>query len=120
MPNYDQSTWLAYRALSAQEMGPPELPEHVALPGAKAAISHAHLLAHQDAGRQERDVVERVNAKWQQANADLLAEHAAWAAGPYQAAIEQMRHDADTKAAERLRKQALWDEIVSERVRDDR
>jgi hypothetical protein len=119
MPNYDQSTWLAYRALSAQEMGPPELPEHVALPGAKAAISHAHLLAHQDAGRQERDVVERVNAKWQQANADLLAEHAAWASGPYHDAIEQMRTDAAEKAAEELRRRALFEQILRERDAGD-
>jgi hypothetical protein len=115
MPNFDQSTWLAYRVQTAQEMGPPKLPELVALPGAKAAVPHAHLLAHQEAGRLEQDVIKRVNAKWREANAASLEEHDRWVAGPYAGAIAEMRKREMATAAEQLRKQALFEEILKER-----
>lgn len=114
-PSFDQSTWLAYRAQAAQEMGPPKLPAMVALPGAKAAVSHAHLLAHQDAGRGGHDITERVNAKWRERNAATLAEHAQWVSGPYAGAIEAMRKQAAEKAAEQLRRQTAFEQIMRER-----
>lgn len=115
MPNYDQSTFLAYRAQAAREVGPPKPPKMVALPGAKAAISHDHLLAHQDAGRCERDIVDRVNAKWSAAHADEAQEHAQWVAGPYSEAIEEMRRRQADKMAAEMRKQAFFDQILRER-----
>lgn len=115
MPNFDQSTWLAYRAMAAQEMGPPQPPQMVALPGAKAAISHDHLLAHQDAGRGEHEIGERVNAKWAEANAEQTAAHARWVAGPYSEAIGEMRRRAAEEAAAEMRKQAMFEQILRER-----
>lgn len=115
MTSFDQATFLAYRAMAAQEMGPPKLPAHVALPGAKAAISHAHLLAHQDAGRHEHAIVERVNAKWERDNTTVIAEHQRWASGPYNDAIVEMRERAVEAAAEEMRRKALFEEIMRER-----
>ena len=115
MPHFDQGTWLAYRTKTAQEMGPPKLPAHVALPGAKAAISHEHLLAHHDTGKSEHEIVQRVNAKWAQAHAEQTAEHARWVAGPYAEALMEMRHRADEKAAEEMRQRVLFNEILRER-----
>lgn len=116
MPHFDQSTWLAYRARAAQEMGPPKLPAMVALPGAKAAISHEHLVAHHDTGRGEHEIVQRVNAKWADAHAERTAEHARWVAGPYAEALEEMRRRAAEKQAEEMRQRALFAEILRERA----
>lgn len=115
MPNFDQSTWLAYRVQAAQQMGPPQAPGMVALPGAKAAVSHDRLLAHQQAGHDQAEIVARVNARWEQDNAAVVEEHNLWAAGPYASALEQMRKQAAEKAAEQMRKQAVFDQILAER-----
>lgn len=90
----------------------------VALPAAKAAISHDHLLAHQSLGRREVDVVVRVNEKWQQEGAQRLSEHASWVSGPYTAAIVEMRKRAAEKAAEELRRRAMFEQILKEREGD--
>jgi hypothetical protein len=115
MPNFDQSTWLAYRVRTAQEMGPPKLPSHVALPGAKAAVPHDRLIAHQEAGHDQHEIVARANERWDRDNSGVIEQHQRWAAGPYQAAIEQMRIDAAEKAAEELRRRALFEQILAER-----
>lgn len=119
MPHFDQSTWLAYRVQSAQEMGPPDPPKHVALPGARVAIPHEYLLAHQSLGRGEVEVVSRVNEKWRQEAAQRLSEHAEWVSGPYADAIAEMRRKAAEKTAEDMRKRAFLDEILSEREEAD-
>lgn len=114
--NFDQSTFLAYRARAAQEMGDPQPPEMVALPGAKAAISHDHLLAHQANGRGEHEITARVNAKWAEAHADQTEQHARWVSGPYTQAIEEMRRRAAEEMAAEMRKQAMFDQILQERA----
>lgn len=115
MTNFDQSTWLAYRVQTAQQMGDAALPALVALPGAKAAISHDRLLVHQASGKRELEIVERINANWRELNKDRLAEHDAWVAGPYSSAIQQMRERAIQKAAEEMRKRATFEQILEER-----
>lgn len=115
MASFDQSTWLAYRAQAALEMGPPQPPGMVALPGAKTAVAHDRLLAHQQAGRGQDEIVARVNARWGQDNSAVVEEHQRWAAGPYAEALEQMRRQAAEKAAEKMRKQAAFDQILAER-----
>ena len=113
--HYDLATFLANRAAVAKEMGPPKPPAHVALPGAKRAIEHDRLVAYQQAGRSHDVIVERVNARYRDENAGRLAEHARWVAGPYQAAIEEMRRRAAEKAAEEMRRRALFEQLVAER-----
>ena len=115
MTSFDQATFLAYRVQTAAEMGPPKLPAHVALPGAKTAIAHDRLLAHQDAGHDQHEIVARANERWTRDNASVITEHQRWAAGPYHDAIEQMRKDAAEKAAEELRRRALFEQILAER-----
>ena len=61
--HYDQSTWMAKRVADATVLGPPKLPGHVALPGAKVAIPHDRLVAYQEAGLGEHQIRERVNAR---------------------------------------------------------
>lgn len=61
--NYDQSTFLAARVADAAILGPPQLPSHVAIPGARVAIPHDRLVAYQDAGLGEHEIRERVNAR---------------------------------------------------------
>jgi hypothetical protein len=115
MTSFDQATFLAYRAQAAAEMGPPKLPSHVALPGAKAAVPHDRLIAHQEAGHDQHEIVARANERWDRDHAGAIEEHQRWASGPYQAAIEQMRKDAAEKAAEELRRRALFEQIIAER-----
>lgn len=115
-PSFDQSTWLAYRAQAAQEMGPPQLPAHVALPGAKAAVPHDRLVAHQEAGHDQHEIVARANERWERDHAGAIEEHQRWAAGPYAEALEQLRHAAAEKAAEKMRREAAFEQILKERA----
>lgn len=112
--HYDQGTWMAKRALDAAALGPPKPPQQVALPGAKAAIDHDRLLAYQDLGLGEHEIRDRVNARYDAENADRLAEHKRWAAGPYQGAIEELRRQEMQRAAEQ-RRRAIFEQIVAER-----
>lgn len=115
MTSFDQATFLAYRAQAAAEMGPPKLPAHVALPGAKTAVAHDRLLAHQEAGHDQHEIVARANERWARDNASVITEHQRWAAGPYHDAIEQMRREAAAQAAEKMRAAAVFEEILRER-----
>lgn len=113
--HYDHGTWMAKRALDAAALGPPKPPPQVTLPGAKAAIDHDRLLAYQDLGLGEHEIRERVNARYDAENADRLAEHKRWAAGPYQGAIEELRRQEMQRAAEEQRRRAIFEQIVAER-----
>lgn len=119
MPQFDQSTWLAYRVVAARDIHPPAHPPAVVPPGAKVAIPHDVLLAHQASGKSEPEIVARVNANWRQKAAQSLTEHAAWVAGPYHDAIVTMREKAAREAAEEQRRRALFEQIVSERREGD-
>ena len=112
--HFDQSTWLAHRANEAAEIGPPQPPTHVALPGAKQAVPHALLMAFQDAGHSEHQVVEHVNARFDAANADRLAAHNTFV-NRYQAQIEEARQRAAQDAAEALRRKAAFEAWMAER-----
>jgi len=112
---FDQSTFLAHRAREAAKIGPPKPPQHVALPGAKAAVAHDRLLAYQDAELDSDAITERVNERWRAENAELLAEHSRWVAGPYVAALEDARKAEIEAAAKALRTRALFEEIMRER-----
>ena len=112
---YDISTFLAHRAIEAAAIGPPKLPQHVALPGAKLAVEHDRLLAYQDAGHDEQSIVDRTNARWQEAHSAQLAAHEEWVSGPYRDAIVEMSRRKMEAAAEDMRRQAMLDEILAER-----
>ena len=112
--HFDQSTFLAARSIAAEQIGPAPDPEHVALPGAKQAISHDRLLAHQDAGHDQREIVERVNRTFEREHADRLADHARWVQGSYSGAIQAMREQAARDHAERLRRQAAFEKLTRE------
>ena len=112
---WDQSSYMAHRALDAAEIGPPENPPQVALPGAKAAIDHDRLLAHQELGHGAEEIVERVNARWEDENRERLDAHRAWVRGPYLNAIERMHQAEMQRKAEEQRRQALFEEMVRER-----
>jgi hypothetical protein len=113
--HYSQAAWMAKVAIEAEEIGSPRLPEHVALPGAKQAVPQDRLLAYQDAGLGEHEIVGRVNARYRQENAVRLDAHARWVQGPYANAIEEMaRRDAEAKA-QALRERALFQELIRER-----
>lgn len=88
--HYDFSAWLARRAVEVADGDEPAV-EHVVLPGAKEAIAHARLVAYQERGMGEHEIVDRLNARWRERNAARLAEHARWLAGPYQAALQAPR-----------------------------
>jgi hypothetical protein len=113
--HHDHSTWLAKRAKEAAELGPPQPPEMVALPGAKAAIARDRLDALLDHGHDDHAIVANVNARWREANAQHLAAHKAWVHGPYVGAIEEMRHKALEAEAHELRRRALFEQILRER-----
>lgn len=113
--HFTQSAWQAARAIAAEQIGPPELPEHVALPGAKAAVPHDRLLAYQDADMGEHEIVGRVNERYRREHAERLAAHARWVAGPYANAIEEMAKRAAEAAAAKLREQAAWEAMLAER-----
>ena len=112
---WDASTYLAHRALDAQQIGPPKDPDFVALPGAKAAIDHDRLLAHQELGHGQEEIVERVNARWEEENAQAIDEHKRWVSGPYLNAIEQMHRAELERRAKELRDRALFEELLAER-----
>ena len=86
--HYDQSTWMAKRVADAVVLDSPQLPQLVALPGAKVAIPHDRLAAYQGAGLGEEGIRSRVNARWRQEAATRLSGHAAWVAGPYQERVD--------------------------------
>lgn len=111
----DMATQLAHAAQDAAEIGPPQPPSHVVLPGAKQAITHAHLLAYQTAGSDQHTIVARVNQRFEREHADTLAKHAEWVQGPYAGAIEEMRRRAAEKAAEQMRERALFEALIAER-----
>lgn len=111
--NWTQSAWQAHGAIAAAAIGPPKLPEHVALPGAKAAVPHDRLVAYQDADMGEHEIVDRVNERWVQDNAERLTQHERWVAG-YEGAIQTLREQAAQEAAERLRKQAAFERLLSQ------
>lgn len=113
--HWDQSTWLAHRALDAAAIGPPKPPAFVALPGAKAAVDHDRLVAHQELGHGAEEIVERVNARWEGENAERLDAHKRWVAGPYASAIEEMRRAEMERQADELRRRALFDAMIAER-----
>lgn len=112
--HFDQSTWLAHRAIDAEAIGPPEPPKLVALPGAKAAIPHDRLLAHHARGNSEHVIVQRTNDRWRRENADRLQAHQRWIAGPYQSAIEELRKQAMEEAAEELRRRAVFERLLAD------
>lgn len=114
MSTWSQSAWQAKRAIEAEQIGPPKLPEHVALPGARQAVPHDRLLAYQDADMGEHEIVERVNGRWAEEHAERLEAHARWVAGPYSGAIEELRKQAMEAAAEELRRKAAFERILSE------
>lgn len=115
MPTFTQSTWAAKGAMDAEDLGPPEPPGHVALPGAKAAIPHDELLARQDAGHDSERIVARVNDRWNTENADRLAEHTRWARGPYHDALQKMAEAQAQAQAQEQRRRAIFEQIISER-----
>lgn len=99
--HFNHATWLAARAQDAAEIGTPEPPSHFALPGARKAIRHERLLAHQDAGHDTPMIVKRINRQWTTENQHRLDAHRQWVGGSYVPAIEQMRReDAKRRAAE--------------------
>lgn len=110
--HFDQSTFLAARSIAAEQIGPAPDPEHVALPGAKAAISHDRLLAHQDAGHDQHEIVTRLNRKWDEQNAERLASHDRWVHGQYATAIQTMREQAMREHAEQLRRVAAFEKLT--------
>lgn len=116
--NFDQSTWLAHRALDAQTLPPAKI-THVALPGAKQAIEHDRLRAYQAAGHDQHAIVQRVNERWHAQHAQRLAGHRRWVAGPYAGAIEELRRIEAEKAAEELRRRALFESLIAEREARD-
>lgn len=111
MPHFDQSTWLAKRAQQIPA-GAMDEPEMVALPGVKHAVDLDTLHAHQQLGRQQHEIVRRVNERHAKQNADQLRAHHEWAAGPYQREIAELRErDLQAKAAE-LRHQATLERLA--------
>ena len=114
---FDASTFLAYRAIDAETL-PLELPQMVALPGAKAAIDHDRLQAHHARGHDQDTIVARVNERWERHNAARIAEHRRWVLGPYAGAIEEMREAQMRAQAEELRRRAVFEEIMAEREGD--
>ena len=112
--HFDASTWLAHRAIDATTL--PDAPvEHVALPGAKAAVPHDRLVAYQAAGHDQHQIVARINQRWDEQHADRLKDHRQWVAGPYAGALEELRRIEQEKAAEELRRRHLFDQMISER-----
>lgn len=111
---FNQATWLAHRAIQAEQMGPAPLPHAVALPGAKVPISHDRLLAYQEAGHDQHSIVARVNENWARENAERLEAHRRWVAGPYVGAIEEMRRRRAEEAARQMRERATYEHIVAE------
>lgn len=112
--HFDQSTWLAKRAVEAARLGPPTPPAVVVLPGAKAAIPHDRLVAYQAAGYSEGEIVAQENARWNAANADQLADHTSWVRH-YQTALAEMRQKASEALAEQQRRQAVFEALMAER-----
>ncbi len=115
MPTWNHAAWLAKRYADAQTMPAPKPRAEIALPGAKRAIQHDRLLAHHGLDRGEHEIVALENERWERENADRLAAHAAWVSGPYHAAIAQARELEAQRAAEELRKCALFEQILAER-----
>lgn len=113
--SWNHSTWLAHRAQEARDLGEPEPPEHVALPGALQAIPHDRLVAHQELGHSEQHIVGTVNERWLKDNHDRVRQHAKWVHGPYQQSIRAAAEAQAQAAAETLRRQALLEEILAER-----
>lgn len=111
----DMASQLAHAAMDVKTLGPPKPPAHVALPGALQAIPHAHLLAYQAAGHDQHTIVARINERHDQANADRLAEHKRWVQGPYVNALEEMSRRAAEKAAEEMRRRAVFEALIAER-----
>lgn len=112
--HFDQATFLAARAQTAQQMGPAALPEQVALPGAKVAIAHDRLLAHQNEGRPAHEIVAYENRRWREQHADRLDEHDRWVQGSYASAIQHMREAKMREQAEQLRRQAIFEQLIAE------
>jgi len=68
----------------------------VVLPGAKRAITHAELFLRQAQGMSEREIVELVNSRWEQANAHRIAAFESWRDGERierEREVEQKRRD---------------------------
>lgn len=112
--HFDQATFLAARAIAAQEMGPADPPDEVVLPGAKVAIPHDRLEAHQDLGRTVHEIVEYENQRWRERHADTLAEHARWVQGPYAGAIQQLAEAKMREQAEQMRRAAIFEQLINE------
>lgn len=115
--NWTQSAWQAHGAIAAAVIGPPRLPEFVALPGAKAAVPHDRLAACQDADMGEHEIVERVNDRWVEENAERLTQHKRWVAG-YANAVEELAKHAAEARAEEMRKRAAFEQMLREREED--
>lgn len=113
--HFDQSTWLAKQVIDAEAIGTPPTPLFVALPGARAPIAHERLLAYQAAGHDEHSIVQRTNARWEADNAERLAAHRQWVAGPYHDALMELRRVEMEAQAEAARKRAIFDRLVAER-----
>lgn len=112
---WDHSTFLAKRARESADLGPPKLPTHVALPGARAAVAHDRLVAYQQSGLAEDEIRERTNQRWAQDHDAAIQGHAEWVSGPYVQHIQQARERAAQEAAGALRRRALFDQFVAER-----
>lgn len=114
--HYDQSSWTADRVKQAAELGPPKNPVVVALPGAKVAISHDELTAHQADGLHMHEIVDKINKKWRARNANVLAEHERWATGPYREGVDKLKKMRELSIAEDMRRRMIFEQIVRERV----
>jgi hypothetical protein len=111
MASFDHSTWLAKRAGEIPADGLPE-PTMVTLPGARQPIAVDMLHAHQALGRDQHQIVARINADWRTGHAAQLAEHDRWTSGPYHDAIvELQQRDQQARAAE-LRRQAVFQRLT--------
>lgn len=110
---FNTSTFLAARAIEAADMGPPPKPKIVALPGAKAAISHDLLLAHQASGKDQHAIVQRINERWAAENADRLASHHHWTAR-YADAVAESRRRQEKRLAEDQRRRAILEQMIAE------
>ena len=111
---WDHSTWLAKRAREAAELGPPQLPGHVVLPGARTAIEHDMLVAYQDHGLDQHEIAAQINQNWHVEHAERLAEHREWVQGPYVASIRGMRELQAQAAAMALRQRVALERLAEE------
>lgn len=111
--SHTQASMLAARAIQAQELSD-DPPAEIVLPGAKVAVAHDRLLAHQQLGHDQDMIVAAANARWAETHAAQIAQHQEWT-GRYNHALDRMREKQAQDAAAELKRRSEFEAWMRER-----